>query len=144
LRITPRHVIVLTFVLATHLAFTSCSITKGKKIAEVAADKFHAQFNAGQYHEIFSESDEAFQKAIGGEANTIGLFEALRGKLGVIKEAKQAGWHVNANTAGSMVSLQYEVEYTEGKGAEQLVFIVKGDKAMLFNYNVNSPLLITR
>src|SRR5215213_2055310 len=38
LRITPRHVIVLTFVLATHLAFTSCSITKGKKIAEVAAD----------------------------------------------------------------------------------------------------------
>jgi hypothetical protein len=53
--------------------------------ASAAADKFHAQFNAGQYHEVFSESDDAFQKAIGSEANAIGLFEALRRKLGVIR-----------------------------------------------------------
>jgi hypothetical protein len=131
-------------VLATPFTVSSCSVTKGKKIAEAAANKFHEEFNAGRYHEIFSESDEAFQKAVGGEASAIALFEALRRKLGVIKEARQAGWHVNANTAGTLVSLTYEVEYSEGKGTEQLVFIVKGDEAMLFNYNVKSPLLITK
>lgn len=144
LRIKTRQIIVLTFVLGAHFTVTSCSLTKGKKIAEQAADKFHARFNAGQYHEIFSESDEVFQKATGGEASAIAVFEALRRKLGVVKQANQAGWHVNANTAGTLVSLTYEVEYSEGKGTEQFVFLVKGDKAFLFNYNVNSPLLITK
>jgi hypothetical protein len=144
LRIATRHIIVLTFVLATHLAVTSCSVTKGKKIAEEAADKFHARFNNGQYHEIFTESDDAFQKATDGEGGAIAVFEALRRKLGSIKQAKQAAWYVNANTAGTLISLSYDVEYSEGKGVEQLVFIVKGDKALLFNYHVNSPLLITK
>lgn len=144
MRIATRHVIVLIFVLATLFAVTSCSVTKGKKIAEAAVDKFHARFNEGQYHEIFTESDDAFQKATDGEAGAIAVFEALRRKLGVIKQAKQTGWHVNANTTGTLISLSYDVEYSEGKGVEQFVFIVKGNKALLFNYNVNSPLLITK
>jgi len=45
---------------------------------------------------------------------------------------------------GTMVSLAYEVEFSEGKGTEQFVFTVTADKALLFNYNVNSPLLITK
>jgi hypothetical protein len=43
-----------------------------------------------------------------------------------------------------MVTLPYNVEFTEGKGMEQFVFRISGDKAMLYNYNVNSPLLITK
>ncbi len=42
------------------------------------------------------------------------------------------------------VTLTYDVEYSEGKGTEQFIFQVRGDKALLFNYNVNSPLLITK
>lgn len=142
--IKTKQIFVLIFVLVACFTVTSCSLTKGKKIAEQAADKFHARFNAGQYHEIFSESDEAFQKATGGETSAIALFESLHRKLGEIKQAKAAGWHVNANTSGTLVSLSYEVEYSEGKGMEQFVFVVKGDKALLFNYHVNSPLLIAK
>ena len=50
---------------------------------------------------------------------------------------------MNATTGGAMVSLAYEVEFSEGKGTE-FVLTVTGDKALLFNYNVNSPLLITK
>jgi subtilase family serine protease len=61
-----------------------------------------------------------------------------------VKNSNETAWHVNATSAGTMVSLAYEVEFSEGKGSEQFVFKVTGDKALLFNYNVNSPLLITK
>jgi hypothetical protein len=51
---------------------------------------------------------------------------------------------VNATPTGKLVTLAYDVEFSEGKGTEQFVFHVSGDKAFLFNYNVNSPLLITK
>ncbi|MFN2531483.1 MAG: hypothetical protein ABR555_09320 [Pyrinomonadaceae bacterium] len=51
---------------------------------------------------------------------------------------------MNATTTGTYVSLAYAVEFSEGKGTEQFVFRVSGDKALLFNYNVNSPLLIIK
>ena len=45
---------------------------------------------------------------------------------------------------GQLVSLGYDVEFSEGKGTEQFVFRLNGDKALLFHYNINSPLLITK
>jgi hypothetical protein len=45
---------------------------------------------------------------------------------------------------GTMATLGYKVEFSEGKGAEQFVFRINGDKAMLYNHNVNSPLLIIK
>jgi hypothetical protein len=51
---------------------------------------------------------------------------------------------VNATPAGTMVTLVYDVDFSEGKGTEQFVFRINDEKALLFNYNVNSPLLITK
>jgi hypothetical protein len=125
------------------VATTSCSLTKGKGIAEAAVAQFHNQYNAGQFQEIYAQTDEGFKKATSEEQLTA-LLEALRRKLGTVKQSEQAGWRVNVTPMGTMVSLGYQVEFTEGKGTEEFVFHVSGDKAMLFNYNVNSPLLITK
>jgi len=121
----------------------ACSLTKGKGIAEAAVVKFHDQFNAGQYHEIYGEADEGFKKSA-SEDDFIALLEAVRRKLGTVKQAHSAGWGVNATPAGTMATLSYDVDFSEGKGNEQFVFRVSGDKATLYHYNVNSPLLITR
>jgi hypothetical protein len=51
---------------------------------------------------------------------------------------------VNATPAGTTVTLHYNTEFTEGTANEQFVFLVSGDKATLYNYNINSPLLITK
>lgn len=51
---------------------------------------------------------------------------------------------MNATPTGTMVSLAYDVQFTEGKGTEEFVFHIDGDKALLFNYHVSSPLLITK
>lgn len=43
-----------------------------------------------------------------------------------------------------MVTLNYDVEFSQDKGTEQFVFGITGDKALLHTYHVNSPLLTTR
>jgi hypothetical protein len=104
---------------------------------------FTVNINAGQFHEIYSQTDEGFTKAT-SEADLVALLEALRKKLGKVNRSTPGTWGVNATPQGTMVTLGYDVEFSEGKGTEQFVFRVSGDKAMLFNYHVNSPLLITK
>jgi hypothetical protein len=143
MKIKTRWVLLLTFVAGLVVAVSACSLAKGKGIGERAVSQIHNQFNAGQYHEIYAQSDEGFRKG-SSEADTVAMFDAVRRKLGSVKNSNQVGWHVNATPMGTIVTLVYEVEFSEGKGTEQFVFRVVGDKALLFNYNVNSPLLITR
>ena len=134
--ITPLLIISLIFV-------ASCSFTKGKQLGESAVTRFHNHFNAGEFHEIYGESDEAFQKW-GDEAKVTEFLAAVRRKLGTVQDSHETGWHVNATTDGTIVTLAYDVDFSEGKGTEQFAFRVKGDKASLYKYDVNSPLLITR
>jgi hypothetical protein len=135
----------LSLVLVTLLLITStsCSLTKGKGIAEAAVAQFHDQYNSGQFRQIYGQTDEGFKKSA-SEADFVSLLEALHRKLGTVKQSNQNGWGVNATPMGTMATLTYEVEFSEGKGTEQFVFHISGDKAMLYNYNVNSPLLITK
>jgi len=143
LRTKTKQTVLLTVIVALQFVISSCSLTKGKEMGERAVDQFHNQFNAGQYHEIYTQSDEGFRKST-SEADTVALFEAVRRKLGTVKNANQTTWHVNTTPTGTVITLAYDVEYSEGKGIEQFVFQVRGDKALLFNYNVNSSLLITK
>ena len=133
----------LGLIVALIVFTSSCSLGKGKGLGEIAVVQFHNQFNAGQYKEIYDQADEGFRKA-SKESDVIALFEAIRRKLGTVKQSNQNGWGVNTTPTGTIVTLQYQTEFTEGNAAEQFVFLLSGDKAVLYNYNINSPLLITR
>ena len=124
-------------------AASACSLARGKGIAEAAVVKFHNQFNAGQYHEIYEQADQALKKSA-SEDEFVALLEAVHRKLGTVKEAHSVGWGVNATPTGTMATLSYDIDFSEGKGNEQFVFHISGDKAALYHYNVNSPLLITK
>ena len=137
---TKLTVILVGFLL---VACSSCSLTKGKGIAEAAVVKFHDQFNAGKYHEIYENADDGFKKSV-SESDFVGLLEAVKRKLGTIKQAHSASWGVNTTAMGTMATLSYDVDFSEGKGSEQFVFRISGDNALLYNYTVNSPLLITK
>jgi hypothetical protein len=133
----------LIFVGALLLTAGACGITKHKENAEQAVTKFHQQLNAAQYHEMYVQSDKGFQDST-SEADAVAIFEGVHRKLGNVNNATSAGWHVNATPGGTFVTLGYNVDFSEGKGTEQFVFKMNGNQALLFNYNVNSPLLITK
>jgi hypothetical protein len=128
---------------ASLIAVTSCSFSKNKELGESAVIRFHNHYNAGQFHEIYNESDESF-KTKESEANVVEMLSTVRRKLGTVKDAHQTNWHVNSTTGGTVVTLAYDVNFGEGKGTEEFVFLISGDKVLLYKYNVNSPLLITR
>lgn len=140
---TTKQLMSLILVCVLSLTAGACGITKHKENAEKGVARFHQQLNAEQYHEIYVQSDKLFQQSA-TEADVVALFRAVHAKLGTVKNATAQGWHVNATPQGTFVTLGYDVEFSEGKGVEQFVFKVNGNEALLFNYNVNSPLLITK
>jgi len=132
-------VLTLAFVVFT----VSCSLTKGKEQAERAVEKFHQQFNAAQYSEIYQQGDSKFKEAV-TEAELMQLLEAVRRKLGTVEGATSTGWRVNATPMGTVAMVGYDTQFSEGKGNEQFSFLISGEQANLLRYDVNSPLLITR
>ena len=122
---------------------SACSLTKGKATAEAAVVKFHDQFNAGKFQEIYSQADEGFKKSV-SEDDFIAMLEGVQRKLGMVREDHSTSWGVNTTSAGTMATLGYDVDFTAGKGSEKFIFHIDGDKALLYHYNVNSPLLITK
>jgi diacylglycerol kinase family enzyme len=144
MRITTKRnlplLIVAVLLLATGM---SCSFTKSKGIAEAAVKQFHDRYNAGQYHEIYVETDEGFKKAA-SEVDFTALMEAVQRKLGAVKKSDSLSWGVNTTTGGTIATVSYNVDFAEGKGTEQFAFHITGDKALLFNYNINSPALVIK
>ena len=125
------------------LTISCTSMMKGKQLAEPAVEKFHAQFNEEKYNEIYTQADEGFRNSA-TEQDLINLLSAMHRKLGTVTKTNSNGWHVNTTTAGTFATVTYETEFTEGKGTEQFVLRITDDKALLFNYHINSNELITK
>ena len=140
MQIKIKYLILLALVA---LLFSSCSFGKHKEAAEKAVARFHQQFNAGQYREIYTQCGEGFRQAT-SEADTIALFEAIRRKLGSVVNTRQLGWKVNTTPGGTVVRMGYETTFSEGKGQEDFTFQMNSGQAVIVGYNVNSPLLITK
>lgn len=135
--------LIITFAFGVVALTAACSLTKGKEQAERAVERFHNQFNAGQYQEIYQQGDAKFKEAV-TEAEFVQLLEAIRRKLGTVGNSMQTGWRVNATTMGTVAMVGYDVHFSEGQGTEQFSFLISGEQASLLRYDVNSPLLITK
>lgn len=120
-----------------------CSMVKDSKAAEPAVQKFHEQFNAGKFAEIYAESGQ-MMKDSATEQQLTELFDAVRRKLGTYKSSTAVNWHVNSGPLSSHVTLVYDTEFSEGKGREQFLFSVKGSDVRLEGYHINSNDLITK
>jgi hypothetical protein len=120
-----------------------CSFSRAATVAAEAVRKYHDQYNAGQYRDIYQQSDEAFKKGVEEQANTE-LLSAVEHKLGKVSEAKQVGFNANWSPEGTFVNLTYESTFERGKAYEQFVWRTSGDGAKLVSYNINSPALITK
>src|SRR5947207_1089855 len=83
----------------------SCSsLTKGKQLAEQAVEKFHAQYNAGQYNDIYNDADDEFKKSVTLDQWTE-LMEAVHRKLGTVSKSTDTGWNVNTTPSGTFATV---------------------------------------
>lgn len=121
----------------------SCSMMKDSKAAEPAVEKFHTQFNAKEFKNIYAESGELMKKST-DEKKFVEFLDAIYRKLGTHQKSKASGWHVNSGPLTTHVTLRYESEFSDGKGAEESLISVSGDKVKLEGYFINSPDLILK
>ena len=120
----------------------SCSPGEAIPNATRQIERFHAQVDAGQYRQIYVDSDQRLKDAA-SEQDMLGLLGAVHTKLGKFQTGKQIGWNVNFGTGGKVTTLTLESQYERGKATE--TFLYSGDEPpKLIGYNINSNDMMIR
>lgn len=120
------------------LILTGCSDTiNGLSIAEPKVEEFHQQLKNAEYDRIYESTHEEFKKATTKEKFTQ-MLEAIRRKLGAVKNTQAVNWKVNTKNFRTYVMIVQETEFEKGKGTETFTFSVADDDARLIGYYINS------
>ena len=112
-------------------------------MAQKAVDRFHNQLNAENYQQIYSQSHKEFQDSI-GESKAIEYFSAARRKLGKVQGAQLNNWEANNANGRTLIALFYQTRFDEDSAREEFIWLVNGNDAVLFRYNIDSPTLVTK
>jgi len=120
-----------------------CSAGEKTALAEADVPRFHAALDAGNHAEIYDAAGDELQKA-GKREDFIAFLGAVHRKLGNVKSSKLTGWQVGADLKGNLITLVYDTEFTEGKGAEQFAYRIQDKQAVLVGYHINAPALILK
>jgi hypothetical protein len=118
-----------------------CSAGADKIAAEASVAQFHRMLDTGRYHDIYAVAGPEFRRAA-SEPESTRFLQTVHERLGRIRGSVEQGWRVNFTTAGNIVNLGYETEFSSGRGNETFVFRVSGGTAQLLSYNINSRDLI--
>ena len=114
---------------------------RSKEQAEQAVTEFHRQLDDGRHREIYEAAGSELKQAT-TEGEFTRLLATVRERLGAIRSTSQQGWHVNAGTGGTLVTLTYETQFASAPGTEQFVYRIDGERALLIGYHINSNALI--
>jgi hypothetical protein len=129
-------------ILIAGLTLAGCSSSQDINIAQEAITHFHEMMSAGQFEQIYAQSDDSLRKTTSADDLTR-ILSAINRKLGVAKTSQSSGWTVGFTTSGESATLRYTTQFEHGKGTETFVYRFADGKALLAGYNVNSQDLIT-
>jgi hypothetical protein len=127
---------------AAAIVLTSC-FGQDADLAARAVDQFHDQLNAGQFHDIYSQSSEEFRNAT-KESDWTALLGAVQRKLGKVTSSKQTSVNVSTGTFGTAVNQSYATQFANGTGTENFSWAIRGGKAVLVGYRIDSAQLVTQ
>lgn len=115
-----------------------------KDIAKVSADRFHQQMDANQIEQIVAEAAPGFREGTRKE-ELVATLAGIREKMGTFKSGKQSYMQWNAQTGvGTTLMVRYESEFSAGKAQETFTLLLKDGGALLYGYNVSSPVLLKK
>jgi hypothetical protein len=130
-------------VLLFFAALAACSFSADTKKIDQEVQRFHELLDQGKSAAIYESASDEFKQA-STQGDFVALLDAVHRKLGDFKSSSQKGWNVNYNTSGRFITISYETSYAEGKAAEQFIYRVSGEEALLVGYHVSSNVLILR
>ena len=129
-------------ILLTALMLAGCSAAQDINAAQEASTHFHEMMSAGQFEQIYAQSDESLRRTTTSE-NLTRVLSAINRKLGDVKSSESIGLTTGFNSSGTSVTLRYTTKFEHGTGAETFVYRIADGKAQLAGYHVNSQELLT-
>ena len=123
------------------LALSGCSMSADTSLAEAAVPQFHQMLDAGHFAEIYAAAAPDL-KQMTSQKDMVDLLEAIHRKLGDTQSSKRESWRVNYQATGIYVTLVYATQFASGDAAEQFVYHLQDNKALLAGYHVNSKALL--
>ena len=133
----------LAILLAVAFLLMACGPFQDRDAAERTVDRFHQLFNEASYSVIYYEAEARFRRS-----TTVPDFDqlllAVRRSLGTFKQARRMSFRSDAGPDGTVATLVYESDFTEGKATEEFRYATREGRAYLITYNISSPLLKVR
>jgi hypothetical protein len=126
-----------TAILLTGLQLAACSASQDINVAQEAIAHFHEMMSAGQFEQIYAQSNDSFKKATTTEGLTRFLSTVNR-KLGAVKTSESNGWNINFTPSGTSITLRYKTEFEHGTAAETFSYRFPDGRVSLVGYNINS------
>lgn len=119
-----------------------CGAANNVALAKSAANEFHQRFNSNQDAPIYDAADPDLKKNLDRDTFQK-MLERIRRKLGACTESNATSYFYNISTEGSFVELKYTTKCTNGSLDETFRWHMVNDRAELYAYNAQSPLLLT-
>jgi Protein of unknown function (DUF4019) len=130
-------------ILLVALLNLGCGTQKDLVNTDAAVSKFHAQLDAGNFTQIYADSDQAMKDAA-SQQKFVDLLSAIHRKLGAVKNANRQGFFVHWGTSGKTIRVNYATQFDADNAAEEFVFLASGDDIRLVGYHINSDALVTK
>lgn len=130
---------------AALILLCSCNSTKHREAAEAAVAEFRTRLDTEQYHTMYAMADDAIRKAA-SEADFIALMQLLHQKLGKVQQS-HLRYYADARAtgvSGPLLTLVYNTRFAGGAAVERFVWHIRDQRAVLYEYNVNSDALKTK
>jgi hypothetical protein len=116
-----------------------CNRERDKNAALDAVREFQAKAQAGDYHGLYTNADGELRRSV-PEQDFKQLLTDIAAQFGKRKRSTlthyQSGWFTNR---GTVLTLDYETEFTPGKARERFIWRVVDGKPILLGYYLNSP-----
>jgi hypothetical protein len=121
--------------------YTGSAFLGGKRLADDAVQRFHNEFNAGQYEQIISEADPDFANSMSYDGAVMYLSH-VHADLGDAGAATFASINMNSSTGqGTTVICVYNTAFARGLVYETFAWKKSGSTLKLYGYRTRSNAL---
>ena len=141
-RVTARKVCSLFIALVvTTTLISGCGVSNARAIGVSEGTRIHQLLNDEKCAEIYFSSSTEFRQ-VTTEQQWIAFCAGARRTLGKWKRSTVKDTQVIlVDSGGYIVNVDYEIEFEKGPAVESVSFFIRGGRAELRSYSINSPLL---
>lgn len=97
-------------------------------------NEFHATYNREEYSELYKASGEVKTRLT--EEEFVGIFTEFTEKLGKVKNSTRNKVDVSTKSGTTVIEMVYQTSFSNIAAEEKFTFIVNGNKATLYSYNI--------